>query len=771
MKLSLFFLLIFLSILANAQIRQANTTGSEVMADVPYKIIKYDKQGNLNGIPVFIYIHDSNNFTYQNDLIDIAISLKNASENTFDPRLTFYDYPDSSFQKLISCKSVYDSYFDVQDFNSSLPIKDSITTINFIKDTNWWIPPIPLVQVTQTHWFFMFTIPPEKLSSYDDIIDIKVAFGLDYETDQYEYFRVFRYNDSIPELKNWYRGDTHFHGFFTQNMAEIGFPLEPSRVAAKNADLDWITITDHSCDYDNYGTSMYLNWQKLGDMVLTLNASDSDFVYIRSIEMSVDNSAGNVVHALVYPPYDDPFNLTYMGDGGGDLSGTNITVDDVLSILSQTGGFIYAAHPFSEGDKLSSLVNGSVWNLCHNEFPLNTFPAPSTGNVICNDTSNLSDMFSSDSVFVFKPNLAGGEILNLRNSIQTTDEAYDPWNANYTSVTPFSPLDSNDNLHFFKRYRQNMDVVSFLWKKSLQQKNNHPTLQNWKFFISAGSDAHGSFNYSNTDMTLELIGNINDNALGKLSTLAYCPNGMGNNGTEVLFALKNGHTVMSDGPIVTMKISSGTDEIIIGQDTVLSLYQVQHASLIIQQRTTGIYGDVNYLILNGYTQDSVYSTSIPVSSDSINLNLEDILLDIFGFLPESEYFILTAELETIKDFGSLADLYKIPVEKFHCYTNPIWLKIFNNSTIKNNHFENSYLKVFPNPGKEIFTLEFASDFSDITEINVCDLLMHYLRNIPYRIIRNNQIEIQLQEEYFPAGFYFIEVQTAKGRLLAKIIKQ
>ena len=64
-------------------------------------------------------------------------------------------------------------------------------------------------------------------------------------------------------------------------------------------------------------------------------------------------------------------------------------------------------------------------------------------------------------------------------------------------------------------------------------------------YYSAGTDAHGSFNYTNTDDVF--LGaftsyDVHDNAVGKLSTLTYCPNGMGANGQHILSALKNGNT-------------------------------------------------------------------------------------------------------------------------------------------------------------------------------------------------------------------------------------
>lgn len=763
-------LLLLTSISVFCQPKQANTIGSEVMSDIPYKIIKYDSLGNLNSIPVFIYIHDSNGSIYENDLIDISISIKNASDTTFNPALTFSSYSDTSFQNLFSCKSVYDSYFDVQDFDSSLPIKDASKTIKFTSDTNWWIPPIPLVQITQTHWYFVFTIPSEKLAGFNDIVDIRVVFNLDYATDESQYFRVFRYNDTVPEIKNWYRGDTHFHGLLTSNTAEIGFPLDASKIAARYADLDWITVTDHSCDYDNYGSSLNLNWQKLGEMIQLLNSTDNRFIYIRGVEMSINNSTGDIVHALTYPQPDDPFNMNFSGDGGGDLSGTSVSIDDLVDSLSQSGGFVYAAHPFSEGDKLSDMVGGNVWNLGQSEFPANDSPAPSSGIVICNDTLADSDIFSSNPAFVFKSSIAGGQIWNLRNSLQTTDESYDPWNANYSSVTPFAPLDTSNILYHMKRLRQNMDIIDFIWKKSLQLKNGNPALQNWKFFISAGSDAHGSFNYANTDMTMEITGNINDNAPGKLFTVAYCPAGMGSNGENVLHALKNGHTVISDGPLLTMRIVSGSQEIIIGQDTVINSDQISQAYLIIQNATSDIYGIISSIAINGYTQDSIFSVNIPLTTDSIVLPFDDILLDLFGTIPMDKYFILTARMETIKDYGSLSDLYKNTEERFHCFTNPVYLKINNISSV-NHIIEEDKIKLYPNPCDDVLHMVFNKEINCITNISIYDITMQKINNHRYNKVNLGEIELQLSDRIYKPGLYFIEIISCQGVYTYKVIKQ
>jgi hypothetical protein len=71
-----------------------------------------------------------------------------------------------------------------------------------------------------------------------------------------------------------------------------------------------------------------------------LNLLDSSFIFIPGIEMSVNNSQGDIVHALTYP---DPYNTTslpYLGDGGGDESGTDISVEMLCDSLEKYNGFL-----------------------------------------------------------------------------------------------------------------------------------------------------------------------------------------------------------------------------------------------------------------------------------------------------------------------------------------------------------------------------------------------------------------------------------------------
>ena len=51
---------------------------------------------------------------------------------------------------------------------------------------------------------------------------------------------------------------------FTQNEAEVGLPLCGTKEAGQLIGLDWITTTDHTSDFDNYGDgNINTNWDRI----------------------------------------------------------------------------------------------------------------------------------------------------------------------------------------------------------------------------------------------------------------------------------------------------------------------------------------------------------------------------------------------------------------------------------------------------------------------------------------------------------------------------
>lgn len=765
MKLLIPFLFFsFLTGFSQINPRQANTTGSEVFADAPYQMKMYNDSGSLNPIPIHVFVHQSSGFGSNNQLMDITIKIKNSLDSSFIQTINFDDYTDSAFQTLFINESPDDAELDIQPFSESGAIKDPVFTINFTSHSNA-IPYTTFVNITQDYWWFTILIPPDKIDGLNPIIDFEVFMGLDWASDYTCYLRVFRQEEDVPSITNWSRGDLHYHGLYTQNDAEVGLPIDATKLIAKICGLDWISLTDHSCDLDNYGIGSHENWQHLENSIIQLNASDSTFIFLRGMEMSINNSEGKIVHSLAYPAPEDPFGLAYIGDGGGDLFSTAVSINQLSDSLTKYGAFTYAAHPFSEGDVLSALVNGSVWNISHPEFPENVQPHPSIGTVICNNLLFSSDIFSEEANKLIKDNIIGGEIWNLCNLLRTNDDAENPWDVFHTN-SGFSYWPESDILHPDYRFYQNMDVTEFIWRKGLSSKNTNTDIENWKFFISAGSDAHGSFNYSTTDFSFGVYGYVTENVIGKFSTLTFCPNGMGANGQNVLHALKNGNAILSSGPIAGFEIETDTTnsfpEIIIGNDVELSFVYFQNSIIRVFAANSAEYGEIFSKQMKVITETETFFYDFPNDTAILEACLEDIFEEIFdGNIPIDEYFLMMLEMHSLKEYDN-TEIYKRESEVFKSFTNPVWIKIdFPVGTDKVN--EKLDVKLFPNPTSDFININF-------TGTNRAKLILSDSKGM---VLLTKEIEqnTRLSIKDFSSGLYFIKIITDTNFTVKKIVIQ
>ncbi|MEI7594856.1 MAG: T9SS type A sorting domain-containing protein [Bacteroidota bacterium] len=759
------FLLYSISISAQIILKQANTIASEIYADAPYRMKKLDSLGALNGIPIYIVCHDADANNANNKIVEINIRIKNAKDTLFGNPLSFFSYSNTEFNKLFFLGSKDDATFNIQKFDTLSVVKSSSSTLDFIGETSIWIPPLTYLNITKRWWYFAFTIPPEKLIGYDDEVDVSVEFVLDYASDEKTFLRVYRETEDLPSINNWYRGDTHYHTFFTQNTAEYGHPLASTSFFAKQTGLQWLSTTDHSCDFDNYGLNPKSNWNELGSQIQQLNNIDSSFKFIRGIEMSVNNSNGNIVHGLVYPSESNVLSLPYIADAGGDLSGTAINIDMMLDSCSKYNAFCYAAHPFSEGDKLSVTIGGNVWNVNDANFPENGNNHPSIGSVICNDLGNPSDIYSNNTQKVFKDALVGGQLLNLYNTLTNADEFLNPWNAEYSSTTDnFSKLDSNNYMQYLYRYAQNLDAYLFSLKKGIHLKNTSNNT-NWKWFQSSGSDAHASFNFSNTDYTFGYVGGITNNAIGRLSTLAYCPNGMGLNGENILKALRNGQTILSDGPIVTFTIENtdATNTIIIGSDTSINF---SNYYLKYNLQTTTEFGNFTDLWITAISQDTIINYHLPSFHQGENtLKLDSLISSIFGQIPVNKYIALLLNAKTAKEHTQNPQVFGMNIEKHFCTTNPIWLKNDVATIIAKRNSDN--INIFPNPFNSVINLNFVND-NTLKSIEIFDVTGN-LQFSSYSFNSNNNSYI-IDVSSLIKGVYLMRINLESETIIKRIVK-
>jgi len=763
-KTFLIFILFFNFYITNAQ-KQNNTPGSDFFVDVPTFIDLYKD----SVIPITFYVHESDCFNCSNDLNYIDISLKPASSNNFDNPLVFDTMQWSNYMLLFSDYSIQNSALQSQSFLDSKPINDENHSILFTADTNWWIPVVPVVHITEHYFYFNFNIPYKVWSYYvnsDSVIDFHVYVSIDNDTDEEYWFRVFIRQNSIIRLPGWYRGDTHFHAIYTQNNAENGLPLHSSKVAAKMLGLDWITVTDHSCDFDNYGQSMVQNWQDLGNTIFNLNLSDSSFILIRGIEASIKNSQEKVVHSLVYPNPLQPFSLPYIFDGGGDMSSTVVSVDMMLDSLKKYDAFCYAAHPFSEGDALSVIVGGGVWNLGDSLSPFNGQQALSTGNVIWNDLNYNSDIYDNSDSLVFKDPILGLENLNLLNTLTCTDTDRDPWNVEQQNE-PFGFIErlENDYMHSYYRFNQNMEAYSFLLRKGLKMKFQDPTVRHWKLYLSAGSDAHGSFNYSNTDFFYGgLNGSMEENYPGTFSTLVYTPQGMGQNGEHILQALKDGHCLLSEGPVVNMFLYNNNDTAIVGDDMIIQINELNTTKLKIQLYTNYYYGQNETLALYFYTKDSVYSYFPTITLPEMEIELSDLFTQFNIDTHSNQYFAIRAEWYCQKQFStSEQPLYRRNQKRFIAATNPIWLKIDNTNAILSDVSLHHTIRVNPNPAHDKCTIYKCNE--NVKSLTLLDVLGRSY--IPSYVVNGEKIEISVGS--FNTGLYLIVLETEQSKYTTKLL--
>ncbi len=694
------------------QTKQTNTLYSEFLVDAPWRMKRTDAQGNDLPLPLHFFYHDAQLVTGLTPQIDhIEIQLKNASSPTFGGVLKFNSTSSAVFASYFEAMSPSDSYLDVQGFDLSALHSSSSTTIDFDDESDFFND---YEEVDAEYWYFNFNIPPSKMVGMEDIIDVKVTinYGNFTFSDDVLTMRVFRSNENIPKLPKYYRGDTHLHSMYTQNDAEIGLPLEATKIAGKHIGLDWITTTDHTSDFDNYGGSIANNWLHLQNAAEALNNQDASLIYIAGQEVALNNHEGKLVHMLAYPSKTDPYDFPFMGDGDGDITSTNVSINSALSSVNAANGFAYAAHPFATADELPTIpVGGGIWNLGDPEFATNGSSFPETGgNIICNDPAASSDIYHTSTGYLIKNGLKGVQVWNLKNNLHSTGNTDDPWGI-LNSSDGFNVSDTAATSHHLKKFRQGLEIVNFVNQMGLNLKNQDTTYKNWKLYISAGADAHGSFNTSNTDNFGGFNGENTDNAVGKLTTAVYCPNGMKVDGSGILDALSKGRNILSDGPLMAFGISANganaSNEIQMGDDKIVNIDQLDQYFLNIDYATTTEFGDVTSIKFIVGTSTGEYTYAMPFNTlqgvNNIRKSLTDVLKLTFpsGTIPEDEYFYIRGEMQTLVTYNTAeAAAHHIGYGLHSSFTNPIWIKF----TEVIPEVDELTVVVAPNPFQENFNL-------------------------------------------------------------------
>ncbi|MCP4122625.1 MAG: T9SS type A sorting domain-containing protein [Bacteroidetes bacterium] len=747
----------------------------EIFADAPWRMKIYDEEGAALPVPINILAHDGDQvwFSDKKQVIEyIDVYVKKSTETEFGDEVNFSDLSTEDFDELFEAKSPDRTDLDVQSFDLSLPQADADHTLAFrqsYKENGDYY----YTRMTHGWWFFTLMLPTEELAGFadTDFLDIKVDFLLREDSgERYTrstYLRVFRNALSLPTLPSFYRGDTHLHTYYSRSILEYGNPLTATKIAANAVGLDWIIVTDHTSDFDNWPYQNIADaYQRLGDEVNTLNAEDETLRYIRGQEVSLMNSQHQLVHFLAYPGYETPRDLPYLGDGGGDLQMTNVSAFNVLKRLSFVNGFAYSAHPFATADELPLI--GGLWNVGDAEFPQDGELFVDGTPIDCNNINEPSDVFSLRSDEVIQNNLKGAQIWGVRHSLSGETVPHDPYNIrNEEGASMFGPS-PDDETSYLNRYRQGEQVVNFVNKKGLEMKNQDPDLANFKLYYSAGTDAHGAYNYATTagfgfGFQEEEV-QVENTALGNINCVAYCPEGVGPEGEHALKAMYHGNFTISDGPLLVMGASTnGNDpvnEVLMGDDTEVNEADLTDVYINFEFVSTTEFGSIDFLRIFIGTENGEQSflvSDLDDYGDDFSYTLEE-LADAAGMiLPLDEYFYVRAELQTYAEYGANTPRI-LEGDNFHSFTNPVWFKVNRLVTGVNDELLKSF-NMYPNPVDKVLHVEASVMIDAVT-----------VYDTEGKIVLQQQMNSNdLNVSELPAGSYTLVAEAAKARITRNFV--
>lgn len=508
-------------------------------------------------------------------------------------------------------------------------------------------------------------IPLEVLTAYlerhyiggpFDVADLRVSFVVRDWPPQDSYLRVRLAALPLPRLPHWYRGDVHYHSGFTDNPAERGYPLGVTKQAALQADLNWIVLTDHSTDLN---PERYAEEQREA-----ARYRDGRFLYIVGEEVSAASGkegSAETLHVLALPSPDDPGKgfpdpanpaSAVIVSGEGSATSPAQPLAEVLERIGRAGGFAFAAHPH---DPISPLLRGGSWDLDAD------FLGPRLGGQL-------------------RAGLAGLEPWN-RGTSATADDARDPF-----CVRPDAPPDScfkpDPEANQYARLEKGMALGWLpLLRKGLAPAAGKPDAPGFKVFMAAGSDAHGDFNYQSTLDVVDflshslrrLTGYAEDNALGKITMVVDCPQGMGAHGEHVLVALREGQSVMSNGPLLIAGFDLDSSGLLddpqdarLGGQVAFAANQIPQLQLSwMTSDEFGPFTSIRVIAGTSERESPPVEVQIPsamtlTSGGLYPLNLRNAMVKLRG-----AWGYLRLEARTRNKQG----------EEFRCYTNPIWVRV------------------------------------------------------------------------------------------------
>jgi hypothetical protein len=508
-------------------------------------------------------------------------------------------------------------------------------------------------------WWHSLKIPLAKFKGAvrGKPLRLRVGFhGSYYPYDKpshiYIHLEIFLAEHALPlsraassnQPRRWFYGDTHYHSVYTNDIKELGNPVPESCTAAHAVGLDWLVITDHSCDLDDVDpdVSPQTRWERLKADTANPNISNNQFRCILGEEITLLGKGDNLVHMLAFGSMDKMVEGAFLPDQGGFMTEVlQETIQTLLHKAAKKGGYskdeaqrmFGKVHPFEE---ILTMLPAETLLFAAHPFQLAQPPPP--GKWV--------------NEHLYHPRLTGFEFWNarIRRSAHLT-------------LNPFESKKWSDPAELLKHDQKRIEMVKGLadveWELALRQglatwgpADAAPSLR--PVFL-AGTDAHGSFNYSvgmSWDYRRRLI--VDDDALGKVRTVVYLPEAYTDAippEAEILAAMRKGSCVVTDGPIVTFSVEQQGKTAQLGD--VLNVSDSQAVNLNIQAFTTLEFGPVEQVEL--VTCFRHYRKPVK----TILQKGETVTIQLDGSQGYCRLFAQTAGPDG---------------ELFCCFTNPIWIQ-------------------------------------------------------------------------------------------------
>jgi len=288
-------------------------------------------------------------------------------------------------------------------------------------------------------------------------------------------------------------------------------------------------------------------------------------------------------------------------------------------------------HSFDlDTNRWNNLVNDS------NNYSTNDFRILPSEEISCKVPGGLYQKYNHYLTYNITEFIPGGEWEDDTGSHYSCDELVPIVNAQGGFGYPAHPMDSDPFRDSWRNYSLNFSGLE-IWNGVGSVEKLEEGLNKWKelllngrrIFIEAGSDAHGDFN----------------SGFGKVRTVVLTQN---ISNIKILSALRNGHSIMTDGPLVIFDINNT----IIG-DT-LEISNGSKLDLNVQWNSTPEFGTLNNItIIRGDIggNETIERIIYPSSYSGPNQTIITVSHNV--------YF----RLESFTSAG------------YRAYTNPIWVTL------------------------------------------------------------------------------------------------